>query len=69
LNSGDVPTLLFSISLKLLSVLFHLRLELGLSKRIKDLVAFVLVVLIPNWRGSVGMQINTANIVPYFKEV
>jgi hypothetical protein len=37
----------------LLSVLFHLRLELGLSKRIEDSVAFVLVVLVPNWRESV----------------
>ena len=36
-------SILFSISLKLLSALFHLRLELGLSKRIKDSVAFVLV--------------------------
>jgi hypothetical protein len=49
LNSGDVlQSLLFYTSLKLLSVLFHLRLELGLSKRIKDSVAFVLVVHIPN---------------------
>jgi hypothetical protein len=39
------PTI--SISLKLLSVLFHLRFELGLSK-LKDSVTFVLVVLIPN---------------------
>jgi hypothetical protein len=47
----------------LLSVLFHLRLELGLSERIKDSLAFVLVVLIPNWRGSVDMPINTANVI------
>ena len=57
---------MLSISLKLLSVLIHLRLELGLSERIKDSVAFVLVVLIPNWRESVDMLINTVNMIPYF---
>ena len=56
---------MLSISLKLLSVLFHLGLELGLSERIKDLVAFVLVVPISNWRESVDMPINTANVIPY----
>jgi hypothetical protein len=51
---------MLSISLMLLSVLFHLRLELGLSERIKDSLAFV---LIPNRRESVDMPINTANVV------
>jgi len=56
---------MLSIFLKLFSVLFHLRLELGLSERIKDSVAFVLVVVIPNWRESVDMPINAANMIAY----
>ena len=56
---------MLSISLRLLSVPLHLRLELGLSERIKDSAAFVFVVLIPNWRESVDVLINTTIMIPY----